>query len=48
MNKQLVVTKLAEAVRFLRTRGSSDRQIQKSLIEQGWPFGAVKEALLLA
>lgn len=45
MNKQLVVMKLTEEVRFLRKCGSCDQAIRTQLIEQGWAHGAVVEAL---
>lgn len=45
MNKRVVVTRLIEEVKYLRFRGSRDEAIRCHLIEQGWAFGAVQEAL---
>lgn len=44
MNKQLVVKKLTEEVKFLRRCGAGDQDIRTRLIEQGWAYGAVVEA----
>ncbi len=45
MNKERVVSEVIDMVRRMRWGGSTDTELKRTLIQEGWPVGAVLTAM---
>lgn len=48
MNKAKVIAILTPSIRALMSQGKSDSDVESTLVLDGWPIGAVREAMTQA